>query len=93
MTTAATTKLFSGLHRIGQSESVRWWLLVAITVTLPFTMLFNSFLIILLGAHWLLEGRFPKSCNGSGSNRWRWPGWPSTCCTCWHALHHRPGQR
>jgi O-antigen ligase len=58
MTTAATTKLFSGLHRIGQSESVRWWLLVAITVTMPFTMLFNSFLIILLAAHWLLEGCF-----------------------------------
>jgi O-antigen ligase len=58
MTTAATTKLLSGLHRIGQSQAVRWWLLVAITVTLPFTMLFNSFLIILLAAHWLLEGRF-----------------------------------
>ncbi|MBD0256758.1 MAG: O-antigen ligase family protein [Cytophagales bacterium] len=58
MTTAATTKLLSGLSRIGQSQSVRWWLLVAITVTLPFTMLFNSFLIILLAAHWLLEGRF-----------------------------------
>jgi O-antigen ligase len=31
---------------------------VAIVVTMPFTMLFNSFLIILLAAHWLLEGRF-----------------------------------
>jgi O-antigen ligase len=58
MTTAATTKLLSGLNRIGQSPSVRWWLLVAIVVTMPFTMLFNSFLIILLAAHWLLEGRF-----------------------------------
>ncbi len=66
MTTAATTKLFSGLHRIGQSQSVRWWLLVAITVTLPFTMLFNSFLIILLGAHWLLEGRFREKLQRLG---------------------------
>ena len=52
------TKFLSRLSRIGQSQSVRWWLLVAITVTLPFTMLFNSYLIILLTAHWLVEGHF-----------------------------------
>lgn len=58
MAISATNTLFSGLTRLGRSQPVRLWLLAAIAVTLPFALLFNSFLIILLGAQWLLEGRF-----------------------------------
>ena len=58
MAIPATNTLFLALTRLGRSQSVRLWLLVVIAATLPFALLFNSFLIILLGVQWLLEGRF-----------------------------------